>query len=342
MALCIRMAVGTTLTTMLQAFAQSGMIAQSALLQAEWWPVDPRPYLHRLYANLSLAPFIYYSDDDIRGWKARGQSRNAGLQISSFAVFDLLLNVYLNCTKFPKLKTIIILGHSGGGYFTQRYVLASPLPHWIDQTYASLQLMSGGNTYYSYFNLYRSVQALEAGNSPEKMSSNFTFFPCNNSICDGFDTWPFGVSSGGFPPYINQVTSVFGALSFWMSPNSTYTTFTVGSDDTAGKGSTCQLSLQGYSRLDKQRIWQSYVAFWNLNNTIGPVNFIEQVGFAHDDWQLATPLSQQIYFNNSYLVQPVKKCNSKGLASQANTSYYLGSLSLATCSELNNFLCGLL
>ena len=164
-------------------------------------------------------------------------------------------------------------------------------------------------------------------------SSNFTFFPCNNSICDGYDLWPYGVSSGGFPTYVNQVTNVFGSLSLWLAPNCTYVTFSVGAEDHGAKASTCQQALQGYSRLDKQRVWQSFVKYWNPNNTIAKVGFVEQAGYAHDDYQMGSNLSQQIYFSNPYLVQPAKKCNSNGVAALANTSYYLGPLDITSCTD---------
>ncbi len=56
------------------------------------------------------------------GWKIGNRSRDAA-RISSFAVLDQLLSVVCptDSALFPRMKNIVIIGHSAGGQFVQRY-----------------------------------------------------------------------------------------------------------------------------------------------------------------------------------------------------------------------------
>lgn len=58
----------------------------------------------------------------INRWDNGGQARDAGPEvIYSFSMIDRLLMLLDNRSVFPKLEKIIIVGHSDGGQFTQRY-----------------------------------------------------------------------------------------------------------------------------------------------------------------------------------------------------------------------------
>lgn len=60
------------------------------------------------------------------GWKGGMDSTTTGL--SSFDVIDQLYLYLGDRVKFPKLKRIILAGHSAGGQFTCRYIAVGKLP----------------------------------------------------------------------------------------------------------------------------------------------------------------------------------------------------------------------
>lgn len=61
------------------------------------------------------------------GWQ-RGDLSHNYKRLSSFSVIDHLLVELADKNQFPKLKDIVIIGHSAGGQFTQRYAALSTKP----------------------------------------------------------------------------------------------------------------------------------------------------------------------------------------------------------------------
>ena len=69
-------------------------------------------------------------------WSCQGW--NAGLpavedkSVNSFTAMDRILALLNNKTRFPKLKSIVVAGHSGGGQFMQRYAAMNRIEETID------------------------------------------------------------------------------------------------------------------------------------------------------------------------------------------------------------------
>ena len=62
------------------------------------------------------------------GWKQGDLSAAESplARISSFAAVDTLVRIFADRSRFPRLKSIVITGHSAGGQFTHRYAGTSP------------------------------------------------------------------------------------------------------------------------------------------------------------------------------------------------------------------------
>lgn len=67
--------------------------------------------------------------DNDGDWKVGLDStRRLAHRVSSFAIADLLLAQLSNRQRFPHLQTVVLMGHSSGGQFTQRYAVSSAAP----------------------------------------------------------------------------------------------------------------------------------------------------------------------------------------------------------------------
>ena len=71
-------------------------------------------------ANLPLDDELYWHKD---GW-SKGNWSKDGTQVSSYEVVDRVYNKLCNVNKFPNLEKIILVGHSAGGQYTNRYATA--------------------------------------------------------------------------------------------------------------------------------------------------------------------------------------------------------------------------
>jgi hypothetical protein len=84
--------------------------------------------------TIVVAPHFYASSDprpsgsllfwSSSGWKDGAASLN-GARISSFAVIDELLRRAGDRARFPNVTSIVVAGHSAGGWFTNRYAAGS-------------------------------------------------------------------------------------------------------------------------------------------------------------------------------------------------------------------------
>jgi hypothetical protein len=92
--------------------------------------VDAARAEDRLRDVLLLAPNFRTHDDDpdvnehywsSSGWKIGGKSLDAPTGFSSFAVMDEILERVCSPSAYPALRTVVIIGHSAGGQFVNRY-----------------------------------------------------------------------------------------------------------------------------------------------------------------------------------------------------------------------------
>ena len=87
-------------------------------------------------------------------WRGGDLSYERGaIRVSSFAVLDDLLERYLSKDKMPRLKTVILLGHSAGGQYVQRYAAGTD----IDKRFPSIRFVFGvaNPSTYLYLNSQR-------------------------------------------------------------------------------------------------------------------------------------------------------------------------------------------
>ncbi len=94
-----------------------------------------------------------YWDSGNRWKKGNKSTRDYDHRISSFAAVDLLLAHVAKSSLFPNLQIIVIVGHSAGGQFVQRYSLGHK-PNSIHEK-IHLRFIVANPGRYFYFNEYR-------------------------------------------------------------------------------------------------------------------------------------------------------------------------------------------
>ncbi len=93
-----------------------------------------------------------------RGDLSNGPADN---RVSSFTVMDLLLDAYLNDQTIPNIQSVLILGHSAGGQYVQRYAIGTD----IDRRNPSSRFVFGvaNPSTYMYLNLQRPLPDISLG-----------------------------------------------------------------------------------------------------------------------------------------------------------------------------------
>jgi pimeloyl-ACP methyl ester carboxylesterase len=141
------------------------------------------------------------------GWHCQPRNdtwRTGGTAVSGSATsFDVLDNLLrqLNDTKvFPNLKAIVVVGHSAGGQFVERYAMSNSV-HDTLAVKPSYVVMNPSS--YAYLDDLRPTASVFAANieaeapgfreaPPKREHADFARFHDAES-CTGFDKWPYGL-----------------------------------------------------------------------------------------------------------------------------------------------------
>lgn len=108
-----------------------------------------------------------------------GSDAVAPAPISTYDVFDAMVARLSDRSRFPKLREIVIAGHSAGGQIVQRYAVVGKAPQLDGQSPVAVRLVVSNPSSYFYFTDWR------------------PFPPLN---CPDFDHWRYGLS--GAPRYV--------------------------------------------------------------------------------------------------------------------------------------------
>jgi pimeloyl-ACP methyl ester carboxylesterase len=144
---------------------------------------------HLLGATLVIAP-QFVEKIDLAGhgvssqtlyWNARwpgGSDAIAPAPISTYDVFDAVIARLSDPARFPKLREIVVAGHSAGGQIVQRYAVVGKAPQ-LDGGRIPVRLIVSNPSSYFYFTDWR---------------------PYPQSNCADFNAWRYGLR--GAPRYV--------------------------------------------------------------------------------------------------------------------------------------------
>ncbi len=182
-------------------------------------------------------------------WREGGNSDNSETSISSFSVFDNLIEYLTNQDKFPNLQKINFAGHSSGAAMVQHYAFAN--------------ISESNNSEYEFSYLVANNQYFYYPDDRRYNENTQEFFTPTD--CDGFNNWPYGYNFS--PSYLEGMTPE-DLLQQQISRNTIYL---LGTEDTATEGTLnttdCEATLLGSNRLERGRnIFRYFETFYPENN----------------------------------------------------------------------------
>jgi hypothetical protein len=190
-------------------------------------------------STILIAPFFRNtstgSSDDFywpnTNWRRGSPSSNSN-KISSFEVLDLLIDQLTNSERFPRLKKIIITGHSSGAAFTHVYAASNESE--TKHTSIEFEYVVANSQFLYYPNGQRYNE-----------ENNQLYTPTG---CSAYDLWPLGYNA--IPPYLSGVSaSTFNSQ--FTSRKITYLLGNGSQSDPTLNTVDCENTLQGSSRFNR-------------------------------------------------------------------------------------------
>ena len=172
-----------------------------------------------------------------RGAWSGGAPALGPTHVSSFAVLDTLLARLADRARYPDLREVVVIGHSAGAQFVQRYVAVgqgvpagSPLP---------VRYVVANPSSFLWFGRERPEPAIAAA-------------------CPGYDNWKYGLA-GPLPPYVTDPPATLESR--YLARSVTY--LSGGADTDPAQRDldrTCAGEAQGPDRLSRSRAFLAALA----------------------------------------------------------------------------------
>ena len=170
----------------------------------------------------------------VMGWPSGDVSINAPY-VSSFKVFDDLLSFVANRSRFPALAHIVVVGHSDGGAFVQRYAALNKIHKRILSSGIDLRYVVANSPSYLYFTHER------------PNGHTFTYFSAAG--CHSYNEYRYGIDK--IIPYAGKHTG----QQLFMRYADRDVTYLLGSDDKDPNhrllDKSCSAEAQGGNRLKR-------------------------------------------------------------------------------------------
>ena len=193
-------------------------------------------------------------------WRSGGEAIG-GNKLSSFDFMDEILRRLARKEFFPKLKTIVVAGHSAGGQFVTRYEMLNQVH---DKMGIPISYVVANPSSYAYVDSLRPTASAFPATAPAQGASSSTssnpspaFLPyADAKNCTGYDTWPYGLKGRtGYASTLTdeQITKQLVARSV---------TYLLGEADVLPLGvfdTSCPAVAQGTTRLARGLAFHRYV-----------------------------------------------------------------------------------
>ncbi len=193
-------------------------------------------------------------------WDAKwpgGSDAIAPAPISTYDVFDAMVARLSHARRFPRLREIVIAGHSAGGQIVQRYAVVGHAPQLNSPSRVPVRLVVSNPSSYLYFTDWRP-------------------YPQRN--CPGFDAWRYGLR--GAPRYVTGTAEQLEARYARR-----LVTYLMGTADTKPDEEdldrSCGGEAQGRYRFARAKFFIEYIGRRHPNGTAQRYAFVSGVG--HDN-----------------------------------------------------------
>ncbi len=191
-----------------------------------------------------------------------GSAATSPTPISTYSVFDAMLLRLADRMRFPRLRNIVIIGHSAGGQIVQRYAVVGRGPSLVAPSSVTVHLVVANPSSYLYFDDYR---------------------PAPHPNCAGFDRWRYGFI--GSPLYVRGTPAELEHR--YVARRVTYL---LGTADTNPRewdlDTTCGGEAQGPYRFARGKAYIRYIQSRHPHGTAQDYAFVRGVG--HDNRKMFT------------------------------------------------------
>ncbi|HUQ43842.1 MAG TPA: alpha/beta hydrolase, partial [Candidatus Limnocylindria bacterium] len=168
--------------------------------------------------------------------------------ISSFEALDLLLGTAANRAIFPNLTDVVIVGHSAGGQFADRYAASTGEQAALAAAGVRVRYVVANPSSYLYFDATRwhaTAGTFTALSSTERQA------------CSAYDTYKYGITG------LNAYTGSVGGATLRAQYGARSLTYLLGSLDTdpydTSLDTSCPAKWQGAVRLERGLTHYSYL-----------------------------------------------------------------------------------
>ncbi len=206
------------------------------------------------YANADELDFYRLSKDFLYWKKAEwkdghtsesDERRPQPTKMSSYEVMDSLVTFVLTSNLFPHLKRVVIVGHSAGGQFVQRYSAITPLPDILTQFTFRFIVMDPSS--YMYPDAKRPL-------------GDKTFGLPDSSACPEYNHYPKGLEN------LNTYAKTVGAGKILDNLLHRDIVILLGAKDTRmddpNLDVSCAANLEGPYRLERGIQFFAYLSSW--------------------------------------------------------------------------------
>jgi pimeloyl-ACP methyl ester carboxylesterase len=187
-----------------------------------------------------------------------GDDSVSPVRVSTFAVLDAIVERLADRARFPKMREIVVAGHSAGGQLVQRYAVTARSPEAIAGTAVRVRFIVANPSSYLYFDATR---------------------PRSRAACPGFNDWRYGFD--GHPRYVSDSPASYEAR--YVQRNVTYL---LGGADTdpheESIDTSCEAETQGLFRLARGENYVTYIRSRHPGGTAQTAAIVPGVGHDHD------------------------------------------------------------
>ncbi len=184
-----------------------------------------------------------------QAWNAGFPAMNSPAKANSFDAMDRILELLSDKSRFPNLKSIVLVGHSGGGQFMQRYAASNQMEQKLR---VPVRYVVANPSSYLYLNDAR--LRTDASCTPDGKCTG-PFGPYWDRLnCTGYNRYRYGLETP-----VGYVASV-GANTIRRQYPSRNVTYLIGDLDQlqdSDLDKSCSAQAQGFNRRERG------INFWN-------------------------------------------------------------------------------
>lgn len=204
------------------------------------------------------------------------KKRKMGEAFSSFSLVDSMIARVCNSKLFPKLKKVIVIGHSAGGQFVSRYAAMTPMPNPEQSRLRGCK--------FRFIIMNPSTYLYLDDRRPTKMGDNLTFSRPDTTGCSTFNEYPRGFEN------LNPYASKIGVETIKQQFLNRDIAFILGGSDVdmndPSLDKSCGGNLQGRFRLERGQFYYQYLQLFSKKGKIHTVEVVPNV--AHSGEKMVT------------------------------------------------------